>query len=547
MITERTGVVKSAEMAEPLGEVTVSCTDEDGVVVGRADSDSDGRWTIHELPRSGTLHFEHEGYITKSYPTHAVPEMVRLLERRLIGYHDWLWCRPGEEVTAYIHAPEPFSATLYRHGLDNTAVMTFPENDPRIQQVPDGIFVETGLDWEPALTYAIPDTAEPGLYSLLLTSGNQPDFAIPLVVSTPPDADVSDRNDLLVLASTNNWLSYNIWGGRNRYRNFEEGLSEPYLWDPSFFSELLARAGSIAPAPLVRSIRKLAGMPPTDPDWKFKKLSIKRPFTNCALEDSDATNPFTNHLAAGEWRVLAWLEREEIPYDITSCYELHRHPEMLEHYKAVLLSTHSEYWSEEMYYALKENHLENGLSIANVSGNSIYREVAFYADGSHRCASLKFGESVEDETRLIGVRFTEGDFGTCAPYNVLEPDHWIFEGLHVRDGQQIGLRSLNRRLPRETDRYDPGKPGVKSGLRGEGASGWETDKLSSTAPADFVTVAKGQNRWGGADMVVREPGGTRGGVFSASSITFGGSLLIEEICSGLMNNVLNRFLSSPPQ
>src|ERR1019366_6701557 len=87
---------------------------------------------------------------------------------------------------------------------------------------------------------------------------------------------------------------------------------------------------------------------------------------------------------------------------------------------------------------------------------------------------------------------------------------------------------------------DPSRPGESPGLDGHGASGWETDKLSDTAPRDITVIAKGLNPFGGADMVVREPQGSRGGMFSASSITFGGSLLVDGVASQLVKNVLAR-------
>jgi hypothetical protein len=277
-----------------------------------------------------------------------------------------------------------------------------------------------------------------------------------------------------------------------------------------------------------------------DAPWKFKRLSIKRPVTNAALEQHDPNKAFTNHLAAGEWRVLAWLEREGFKYDIVTGFELHQDPDLLQHYDGIILSTHSEYWSQPMYEGLKKFHQVNGLWIINLSGNSIYREVDFFSDGSHRCTSLKFEESVEDETQILGVRFTEADYGTCAPYRVTDEKHWIFDGCSLENDELFGKESLNRMTLNNSSRYNPGRPGIRAGLKGEGASGWETDKLSRTAPSDFVRVAKGDNKWGGADMVVRDPEHTRGGVFSASSITFGGSLLIDRKCSQIVKNVLNR-------
>ncbi|HEY6907704.1 MAG TPA: hypothetical protein VI230_09555, partial [Ignavibacteriaceae bacterium] len=51
---------------------------------------------------------------------------------------------------------------------------------------------------------------------------------------------------------------------------------------------------------------------------------------------------------------------------------------------------------------------------------------------------------------------------------------------------------------------------------------------------------KGANKFrGGADMIVREPDG-HGLLFSASSITFGGTLLVDENSSKIVKNVLER-------
>jgi hypothetical protein len=71
--------------------------------------------------------------------------------------------------------------------------------------------------------------------------------------------------------------------------------------------------------------------------------------------------------------------------------------------------------------------------------------------------------------------------------------------------------------------------------------------LSRTAPKDIVIIAKGCNPYGGADMVDREPNGERGGLFSASSLVFSGCLLIDDVASLLLKNVLNRVLGQELQ
>ncbi len=71
---------------------------------------------------------------------------------------------------------------------------------------------------------------------------------------------------------------------------------------------------------------------------------------------------------------------------------------------------------------------------------------------------------------------------------------------------------------------------------------WQKDKLDKSAPKDIKAVARGLNRIGGADMVVREPSGKRGGMFSASSIVFSGCLLIDNIASMIVKNVISKSL-----
>jgi len=540
-----TGQVKNTALAAPLHNVTVTLESVYGEEIEKTQTDQEGTYILSRVPEKGYVSFNHKNYVEKSLAISKLKPVTRLLKNRIVGYQDKLTFIPGETVDVYIHSSEGYNALLYRHGEKKECMWQSKDLPAKIQEVPDSNFVADGLDWKTALSYKIPEQAMPGIYSLLLRtkSIDQNPFAIPMVVSTP--SQKRGQSKYLVLCSTNNWQTYNIWGGRSRYRNFELSVSDDYMSATGILAELSSKIGERLPNVITSGVNRMLGREKKNPEWVFHPLSIRRPHTNCALEGDDVFSPFTNHLAAGEWRVLAWLEQQKIPYEVATGWDLHKNPDLLQHYDAVILSTHCEYWSKAMYDGLKKHHRHSGLWIVNLSGNSIYREVDFLEDGSIRCLSTKFHKSVEDETQLIGVRFTESDYGTCAPYQVQRPEHWVFESCRgIAKNKEFGDDTLNRWTDPKTERYDPGRPGLKSGLQGIGASGWETDKLSATAPPDFIRVAKGQNQWGGADMVVREPAGHRGGVFSASSITFGGSLLVDDVCSQIVRNVLEKALSS---
>ena len=538
------GIVTNAELCTPIDQVEIIRLDPSDVVKETVFSNERGEWRLSNFDANDTVLFSKDGFGRKTYRSGTLPDVVRLLEDRLIGYQERLWFLPGEDVTVFAHSPVAFSATLYRHGLNKEAVLELGCYGPCCQSVPDGYFVASGLAWEKTFGYKIPVDAMPGIYSLMLKAENQESFAIPFVVSTPKEK-YGDRSKLLVLASTNTWQSYNMWGGRSRYRNFEDGNSPDFFAvDKSVKQRIKGLVREYVPSQWTQQLKTILGRNQLE-HWRFKKLSIWRPFTNCALEDETPFQPYCNHLAAGEWRLLAWLEREKIPYDIVSGYELHIQSELLQNYRAIIFSTHCEYWSREMYEGLKYYHEHKNLYILNLSGNTLFRLIEFFEDGSTRCVSLSFHATYADETQILGVRFSESDYGTCAPYKITLPDHWAFEGVPFHEsGRMFGTRSLNQNVPKNHTRYDAGRPGLKKGLKGMGASGWETDKISETAPADIKVIAKGMNRGGGADMVVREPSKSRGGMFSASSVCFTGCLLIDKGASKVVLNVISRALNN---
>ncbi len=481
---------------------------------------------VSVIKNGGNIRFQKDGYVAKEFRADELPDKIRLLEDKLIGYQAKLWFSPGERIKSFIHAPEVFTAKIFRHGLEKKLISDLGHFSPQQQQVPDGHFVEEGLNWRKSIEYTMPNDALPGIYSLLLQSAEEKDFAIPFVVSTSPSC-YGIRSKILVLASATTWQSYNLWGGRSRYRNFEDSLTGS-VSSTSVVNPLKIAISRVLPENTKKTIKKLLGK--QDPKWMFKKLTVKRPFTNCDLEESDSFRPFTNHLASGEWRLLAWLEREGYDYDIISGYELHANPKLLENYKALILNTHCEYWTRAMFEGLKHFHEEKQGWILNISGNSIYREIEFFADGSTRCVSLSFKDSCQDEAQILGVRFSSSDYATCAPYKILKPNHWVFQGMSISKSKIFGGLSLNQN--------------TQNTLDGAGASGWETDKICKSSPRDIKLVAKGLNPKGGADMVVREPNGKRGGMFSASSIVFGGCLLIDNVSSMIVKNVLSRALKA---
>jgi hypothetical protein len=123
----------------------------------------------------------------------------------------------------------------------------------------------------------------------------------------------------------------------------------------------------------------------------------------------------------------------------------------------------------------------------------------------------------------LGINYTHGGFQTGAPYRVLQPDHWIFEGTGLSQGSLFGQNSVHLRCP-------------------GGASAHELDKIPMSSSLDLKPLAKGTNPDNqGAELVVFETA-SGGAVFSTGSLCWILSLVVDESVSAITRNVFMRFL-----
>jgi hypothetical protein len=453
----------------------------------------------------------------------------RLLPDTLLGYAWPKWVRAGEKAEFRVHSPEAYRLQLWRYGFEKELVRSlgwFDEHGPRatVQISPDGDYTQTGVQWNKQ-GYANPVHLQhcqaperSGLYYFHARTTAGMAFSFPWIVApAAPHAAVA------VLASNITWNAYNNFGGRSNYIH------------PDRFP----------PTPTVNARLELHRY--TDPEHItyaseiYAPLSFDRPEPiNSIAEGERITDPIEGraacHIAAAEWRLLGWLEREGFAYDYYAETQLHSGVLDLDAYKVLILSTHPEYWSREMYRRVKTWVYERGGRLMYLGGNGLDCVVEFldpytvvYQNGNGRelkgrGLESRFHLKEESGANLLGVVFTDAGAMTGAPYRVLDEDHWVFAGTGLKKGGGFGVHSLHMRCP-------------------GGASGHETDKLSPSSPSNVRRLAKGMNgNDGGADLISYEtPSG--GAVFSAGSICWTSAVLVDEGVSKVTANVLRRFLS----
>jgi hypothetical protein len=463
--------------------------------------------------------------ISKNQP----PHQFRLLSDGLMGYAWPKWQKSGERAEFRVHSVEPYHLELWRYGYEKELVSSlgwFDEHGPRatMQITPDGDYSRTGAEWNkygyanPHLHQYVKAPERSGLYYFHSRTAQGKQFSFPWIV-----APAEPKAKVAVLASNITWNAYNSFGGRSNYINPDR----------------------LPATPTVNSRLELARY--TDPESitygsdEYAPLAFERPEAINHIDlETRITDPIEGraacHIAPAEWRLLGWMEREGFDYDYYAETQLHDGTLELDAYRVLIISTHPEYWSREMYFGVKAWVNERGGKLLYLGGNGLNCEVelvepsaVIYQNGN--CRDLvrdgyesRFHKRVESEANLLGVVFTDTGVMTSAPYRVTNASHWLFEGTGLRDGDLFGEASLHRRCP-------------------GGASGHETDKISRSSPSGVTFVAKGTNiDDGGAELVHYETA-TGGAVFSAGSITWPSSILVDGHVSRITGNVLRRFLN----
>jgi len=460
------------------------------------------------------------------------PYHFRLLPDSLLSYMWPKWVKSGEQAEFRVHAVEEYKLELWRYGKEKEFIKLigwYDEHGPRatMQITPDGDYTQSGVQWNkygytsPHHKQWLTAPARSGLYYLHAKTPSGKFFASPWIVApAQPTAKIA------VLAANITWNAYNNFGGRSNY-----------------ISPI-----ALPPKPTVNARMDLkrytdAAHLNYDAD-EYAPLSFDRPEPiNHVPEETELTDPIAgrapNHIAPAEWRFLGWLEEQELAYDLYAETQLHAGDVPLDAYDTLIISTHPEYWSREMYFAVKRWVHERGGKLLYLGGNGLNAEVEFLDEQTmivqnanervwmkDPAIESRFHARVgESEANLLGIVYDPRGIMTAAPYEVVDADHWVFAGTGLQKGDQFGAASLHERVP-------------------GGASGHETDKLSPSSPSNVQLLATGLNpEEGGGQMVLYETA-SGGAVFSVGSITWVSSILVDDAVSQITANVLTRFLQT---
>lgn len=411
-------------------------------------------------------------------------------------YTDKFYYEPGDTILFHIHSETQFcqlqiQRILPGYQFENIWAYGF---GIRKQALRDDA-AENGCDWEVNYKVPIGEQFKPGYYRTRLYSLDstvKEGYSVFLVGDGKPDKEV------VIFAPVSTWQAYNKYGGKSLYVNFP-GLETVYY------------------------------------------VSSQRPTSN--LEFGVSLVGTDVPVEAG---IFGWFSSH---YETTVLpdYFLEM-PEKIPSAKIYVLAGHCEYVSEKMYNQL-EKAVNEGVSLISLGGNQIYWKTKWNEDYSQmECRKdlsfFSFGDpggkwrhNMRQEEGLLGVRFDEKGIGTYAPYEVMDANHWLFNGLKVKNGDLFGQKGMNDLA----------------------LSGNETDKQGWRTPSDFVLLAKGKNPefgrenelfwkgddpyWdgkGGGEIVFRELK-NGAGILSTGSIQSGSGMGYDAVMTGLLQNFCDKY------
>ncbi len=309
----------------------------------------------------------------------------------------------GDTLQLHVRSERPrYNISIWRQA--RTLVFVQQVGDAVGHVPPTAAHAWEGCDWPVTNSIRVDPSWKPGAYVARLDAPNV-FIWIPFVVR-PRVAGT--HGSILVQLSTNTWQAYNRYGGKSLYGAFEPGL-----------------------------------------EGKAERVSFHRPYNYFGQNGS-------GQLFSWEAPFIAFLESFGYDYEVCTNIDVHRNPALLSHYRLFCSVGHDEYYSKEMFDAL-ERSVDAGGNLAFFSANSMWWQIRYendehtivcykssgrdpllHVDNARVTTNWHVPPLLRPPARLMGVYYNGSSGIPTGGYQVVDPRHWVFQGVQVDSGQTFG-------------------------------------------------------------------------------------------------------------
>ena len=362
-------------------------------------------------------------------------------------------------------------------------------------------------------------------YYFISLKYNNTIFYIPIIIKPSQRLVNNSTNKILVLANTSKWNAYNDWAGL-------DGSMSLYTWRPSstFIHNSFLQGNN--------GIMNI-NIPPK-PVSNF--VSYQRPnlysnkHINTYMKNEIRTHLNFNDHIYGEMFLLNYLKDLNLDFDVITDFDMDALSyNDISNYKLFMMHVHPEFWSINQINLLDEMN-KNNINIMYLGGNGIYwkytminsqmevrKDRKFHLDGSKggQIKELKLKIYGEDIVKIYYKKMYSTSFQFNFPYIITNSSHGLFDNLDISNNQ-FGFNNLNSKTLQS------------------GAAGWEVDCVQKSENSKYI-IAKSNDNF--CNMIWKDNDDGRSKVFSTGSITYTGSLFVDDNIYKLTTNVINNMLN----
>ena len=373
-----------------------------------------------DVPRSDLIRAENArpGTLDWQLTYTRVDPKTQFRSRMIEGYVSRQSVKPGDVLDVFVSTdpPGPFHIDVYRlgyyGGLGGRHVVRLGPFDGKAQPTPPvGAERLRECRWEKCTTLTVPKDWVSGVYlgKLSATHHRYQSYVVFVVRDDRPA-------DFLFQCSDNTWQAYNKWP--DNYSLYTNDRKD----------------GKV----LVSGV----------------KVSFDRPYGKYVQVLDNPLSQGSGEFLLWEFPLAFWMELHG--YDVTYCSnsDVHADPKTVLRAKGFLSVGHDEYWSREQFDHVKAA-VAAGVNVCFLSGNTCCFVTPFAASTAGAANRVltragRYGGIRErekpfmadlpldgpNEATLIGAQ-TVTPFNGSGDWVVTKPDHWLFAGTGLKNGDRI--------------------------------------------------------------------------------------------------------------